>query len=438
MAGVDLLDYSGWAERPEPLPAAAGALDCDVLIVGGGYCGMSAALRLAQEGADVVLAEATFCGWGASGRNAGHLTPTIAGDPQLLATVFRRRAPELVRFADAAIRHVEDLLARTGIDAAYRPVGNVSVALNDGGMRRAERITAVLARAGAHVEMVEAGRFGLPGTMRGGILERLGGTLDPGRFARGLRERVRAAGVRVFEGTPVRAIGRRGAGFRVVAPGAEIDAAQVLVATNAFTAGLPFAPKRAVAPVWVTLAETDPVEPAALEATGWTSGAGIYTQHLILESFRLTERGTIAFGTRKVERAHPPLVARRPDGATVAELERCLAERFPSLAAAGVHVRRSWGGWIAMTPSWLPVAGRTPEGVHYAVGFNGHGVAQAPYAGHLMADVLSGRPPEADLELLWRTSRSYLPAPLFSGPLLDLGWRIDRLTDRLTVGRARA
>ena len=66
-------------------------------MIGGGLCGMSAALRLHEHGLDTALVESRFCGWGASSRNAGHLTPTIAGDPQLLATVFRRRAPELVR-----------------------------------------------------------------------------------------------------------------------------------------------------------------------------------------------------------------------------------------------------------------------------------------------------------------------------------------------------
>ena len=100
--------FSGWLDRPGDVsPALTGELECDVAIVGGGYTGMAAALRLAERGADVVLLESAFCGWGASSRNAGHLTPTIAGDPQLLATVYRRRAHDLVRFADAAVHFTE-------------------------------------------------------------------------------------------------------------------------------------------------------------------------------------------------------------------------------------------------------------------------------------------------------------------------------------------
>lgn len=430
---TEYLDFSGWAERPEPTPAATGELRCDVVIVGGGYSGMSAALRLAEHGADVVLLDAEFCGWGASSRNAGHLTPTIAGDPLLVATLYRRRAPELVRLAEHAVQFVESMLDRLGIDAAYEATGNVSAALTDGAMRRSEKVAAFLARAGADVELVEGREFGLPGTFRGGILERRGGVLDPGRFAMGLRERVLgASGVRVFERSPAVDVRRVGAKFHVSTPTAQVRAGRALLATNAFTKGLPFAPRRAVKPLWVTVAETGPVDPEAVDQVGWTSRAGIYTQHLLLESYRLTARGTIAVSTRRVETVRPPLVARVPAEATAAELERGFAERFPSLAgAAGANLRRVWGGWVAMTPSWLPVAGTTEDGLHYAVSCNGHGLAQAPYVGHLLADHLAGAPRHADLDVIWRRRPRYLPAPLFTRPALDFAWRVDRVADRL-------
>lgn len=430
---TDYIDFSGWADRPGTAPSAEGDLSCDVLVVGGGYCGMSAALALAGRGADVILAESEFCGWGASSRNAGHLTPTIAGDPQILATIYRRRAPELISLANNAIEFVLSLIAQLHIDCSYEPTGNVSVALTDGGMRRAEKITRFLSGAGAHVELVEADGFGLPRTMRGGILERLGGTLDPGRLAMGLRDRLlRTAGVRIFEQSSVRRLVRRDRMISAETPAARIEAEHALVATNAFSAELPFAPRRAVVPLWVTLAETDPIDPELIAQTGWTSRAGIYTQHIILENYRMTARNTISFGTRRVQRAKPPLSARTPDRAMVAELDRALVERFPSLAdVPGASARRTWGGWIAMTPSWLPVAGVTTEGIHYAIGFNGHGVAQAPYVGKLIADCLGGSARDRDLQTIWRAQPRFPPTPLFTRPALELGWRLDRVNDWL-------
>ena len=88
-----------------------------------------------------------------------------------------------------------------------------------------------------------------------------------------------------------------------------------------------------------------------------------------------------------------------------------------------------------MTPSWLPVAGRTAEGAHYAVGFNGHGLAQAPYLGSLMADEIAGLGRADDLGVLWRETPRFLPAPVFSEPMLRLGWALDRLGDRIATRR---
>ena len=129
---TERLSFSGWIDPPaDPAPALEGERGCDVVVIGGGLTGMAAALRLDELGADVVLLESAFCGWGASSRNAGHLTPTIGGDPQLLATLFRRRAAELVRLADGAVHFTEGLIADRGIDCEYEPGGNVSAALTE-------------------------------------------------------------------------------------------------------------------------------------------------------------------------------------------------------------------------------------------------------------------------------------------------------------------
>lgn len=431
----ELLAFSGWAEAPaERAPAAVGDLSADVVVIGGGLCGMSAALRLREHGLDAALVEARFCGWGASSRNAGHLTPTIGGDPQLLATVFRRRAPELVTLADRAVRFTESLIAEREVDCDYDAAGNVSVAMTAAGMRRAERIVTRLAECGAEVELVDGSEHGLPETMAGGILERLGGVLDPGKLAAGLRERVLASGVRVHEDTPAAGLERSSRGFLLVTDRARIRCDQVLLATNAFTRDLPFAPRRVVAPLWVTLAETELVGAELIERTGWRSGAGIYTQHVVLESYRKTARGSIVFGSRLVQPARS-LHPRTPRAEVVADIHRGLRDRLPPLG--GVSLRSAWGGWIAMTPSWLPVAGRSSDGAHYAVGFNGHGLAQAPYLGALLADEIAGRGRHEDLATLWRETPRFLPAPLFSAPGLRLGWALDRLGDALAARRRR-
>lgn len=430
LAGVALSPASGWLEPPgDRFPALAGDLDCDAAVVGGGYTGMAAALRLAERGLRVALLDAAFCGAGASSRNAGHLTPTIAGDPQLLATVYRRRARELVRLADAAVHFTERMIARLGIECEYEPTGNVSAALSPGQLRRAERIARFLAGVGAEVEFVRGPELGLPEAFLGGVLERSGGVLNPGRLARGLRAALTSAGVSAFEETPAQAIGPTGAGGLAIAtPGGRVRAERVLIATNAYSRDLPFAPRRVVTPLWITLAETEPVGTERLEASGWASRTGIYTQHVILESYRPTVRGTVVFGSRLPQPARGLLGDRKPDRAVVGDIANGFSERFPTLR--DVSLRRAWGGWIAMTGSWLPVAGEAQANVLYAVGYNGHGLAQAPYIGTLAADVLAGDEPHDDLRAVWRERPRFAPAPLFSAPALRAGWAIDRLADR--------
>jgi len=110
-------------------------------------------------------------------------------------------------------------------------------------------------------------------------------------------------------------------------------------------------------------------------------------------------------------------------------------DAFPTLRDA--RPQRAWGGWIPMTPSWLPVAGEAAPNVCYAVGYNGHGLAQAPYLGTLVADRLAGDEPHGHLRVVWCGRPRFAPSPFITGPGLKAGWTLDRVADRLIARRAR-
>ncbi|MET9297131.1 FAD-binding oxidoreductase [Streptomyces sp. NPDC003077] len=426
--GVTYSAFSGWAERPtEFAPMLEGETTCDIAVVGGGYAGMAAALRLAERGADVVLLESGFCGWGGSSRNAGYLSNALAGDPQLLNTLYARRLPGLIRYADRAAHFTESLIGRLGIECEYEPTGNVIAAVSPSQLRHTKRNAAILRGAGADVEFVEGRDFGLPTTFLGGVFERAGGLLNPGKFALGLRDALLASGVRTYERTAVRAVEPHAAGAVVSVTGGRVRAERVVLATNAYSRDLAISPRRMVTPIWTSLVETEPIAPERLATTGWTRRVGIVTPHTILENYRPTPRGTIMFGTRRLRTAPGALGAREPDDTVVADLVRGFHERFPSLG--DVAPRRAWGGWIAMTSSLLPVAGEATKNVYYAIGCNGHGLAQSPYLGTLLADRLAGDRTHEDLAAVWRARPRFAPSVL-SAPTLHAAWTIDRLTDR--------
>ena len=427
---------------PAPEPALAGEAHADVAIVGGGLTGLSTALALERAGVDVVVLEREFCGFGASGRNAGHLTPTIGKDlPTLLMMYGEERTAAIVRFADDCVHRTEQLIATHGIDCDYAPTGNVMAVVHPKQVKRLRRAAEVAAKVGAAVQFLDPEEMrarGLPPAFLCGALEGAGGTLDPGKLVLGLRRAALAAGIRIHEGTRVTEVVRDTKPVTVRTAGGTLRAERVVMATNAWTREVG-APGAKIVPLYVTLFETAPLDDAQLAALGgWPRREGVYTAHEILESYRLTARRTIIGGSKAPRYVWGARPAHHggPDARCQAIVARGFRDRFPALAE--VPIARFWGGWIAMTLNFLPSIGRvgTDDRLWHALGYNGHGVAQATAVGDILADGITGRdnewarvfrkpaptlPPEP---FLWLTARG----------LLALFGTIDYITDRQIRG----
>jgi gamma-glutamylputrescine oxidase len=436
-----LLQLSAWLSPPEPLaPACAGDHKADAVVIGGGYTGLSTALELKARGVDVALLEQEFCGFGASGRNAGQLTPTIGKDAPTLALMFgAEKAGALMRFADRAVRHAEALIKAHGIDCEYVPSGNVIAGVHPKHEKPLRKAAEAGAKLGAHLTWLdpsEMQRRGLPPAFTFGVLEGCGGHLHPGKYVLGLRAAALKAGVRLFEKSPVTAIEE---GFKITTrtPQGSITADQAVIATNAFT---PVTLKRfgnRVVPVRVSLFRTAVMTEAQHERLGWHGSEGIYTAHEILESYRPTVDGRIVGGSKMVNYAWggglPP--AEQPE--TFELLERAFRDRFPMLD--DVAVECFWGGWIGMTLDFLPMCGVTGahHNLHYGLAYNGHGIAQASYMGRLLADRITQVGSE-DAELLKRRGIPIPPEPLrwlLVNALIGLFAGMDRRTDRTLARR---
>ncbi|TNM38496.1 FAD-binding oxidoreductase [Nocardioides albidus] len=430
--------FSGWVDAPTDLrPALDGDATCRVAVIGGGINGMSTALRLAERGQDVVLLESEFCGHGSSSRNAGQLAGAPGGDLQLLNLLARKKMPGMMRLAEHAARHVEEFIATHDIDCEYEATGNAFAAVSRGQMGRVRRVARIVTRAGGHVEVGTAAELGIPRGFVGGMREVVGGRMNPGRFSLGMRQVLLDSAARVFEGTKVSDIVREGGQVVVTTPRGRVRADHVVLATNAFAGEWDITPKHLSVPLYVVEVETEPIAPERIAALGWTSGMGLVTQHAIMENYRLTPRNTIVFGVRRLERGMGhPLPEKVPDRALVEELAGAFALRFPSLA--DVAIDRAWGGWIAITSSWLPVAGRIGDNVHFSIACNGHGLAQAPYVGTLIADAIVDGHRHEDLQTLWHDEPRF-PRPVMMGRVgLRTIWAIDRFNDRVNGSRRRA
>jgi glycine/D-amino acid oxidase-like deaminating enzyme len=401
------------------------------------------AVLLERAGVDAVVLEREFCGFGASGRNAGHLTPTIGKDlPTLLMMYGEERTAAIVRFADHCVHRTEALIAAHRIDCEYRPTGNVMTVVHPKQEKRLRRAADVAGKVGASVRFLESDEMrarGLPPAFLCGALEGAGGTLDPGKLVLGLRRAALAAGVRIHEGTRVTRVAMDPQPVVRTEHGT-LRAERVVMASNAWTREIG-APGAKIVPLYVTLFETAPLDDTQLAALGgWPGREGVYTAHEILESYRLTARRTIIGGSKA------PLYVwgARPDGhggpnpRAQRSVARAFRDRFPTLGS--LPIARLWGGWIAMTLNFLPSIGPLGDDrrLWHALGYNGHGVAQATAVGDILSDGITGRDNEW-ARVFPKPAPTLPPEPflwLTAHGLLALFGAIDRITDRQIRGRA--
>jgi gamma-glutamylputrescine oxidase len=424
------LETSIWVQPPADLrPELNEHIQADVAIIGGGYTGLNAALALKDSGVDVVLLDMDFCGKGASGRNQGHLTPTIGKDlPTLVKYVGKERAGEFAKFADRAVRFTETTFKKYAIDCDYRAVGNIIAGMHLKHRAPLERVAELAGSLGMGVTFLsedDMQRRRLPGVFRFGILEHCGGHLHPGKYVSALRQTAIKAGVRIYEGTRVDGIEESLSPVIIRTTKGSVRADKVVVATNAYTpTTLKFLKSRLVA-LRVTLFQTKKLTDAQRQAVGWDGGEGIYTAHESLESYRPSPDGRIIGGSKFVQYGYGGALVPGYQPKVFDQWGELLRERFAELP--GLEIDTFWGGWIGMTLDFLPFSFANPSGnVFFGMGYNGHGIAQATLNGSMLADQVLGRPNE-NVELLKRRVFPLPPEPLRWLTVQGLKWYYDRL-----------
>lgn len=371
-------------DEPHPLPDRA-----DVAIIGGGYTGLSAARSLARGGASVAVLEARTLGFGASSRNGGQvLTGLKPGADALLARFGRERARQMFGASLLAIDFLETLVTAERIDCAFSRAGHLDAAFKPAHYERFRREQAVLLREFDHpVRLIPRGEQRQElGTdyYHGLMLDERSACLHPARYLRGLAAAAARAGATLCEGAGVLSVLPAHAGFRLVTSRGSLTARDVLVATNGYTDRAVPAVRRRLVPVGSYIIATRPLPPDQAKAL-LPRRRVVFDSKRFLYYFRLSDDDRLLFGGR----GQFTPATERSTRTSAEVLRRGMVQVFPDLA--GVPVEYAWSGNVAFTPDLLPRAGRL-NGLHYALGYAGHGVAMATYLGDVMADVLLGRP----------------------------------------------
>jgi putative aminophosphonate oxidoreductase len=383
---------------PDSPPQAplSGANRADVAIIGGGYVGLWTAIRIKERepGCDVVVLEQDICGGGASGRNGGMV---LSWWPKLASLVKLCGAEEAVRLGRASEAAIDDLRAfceARAIDCHFQRGGLLWTATTPAQVGAWASVVRLSKQLGVNAFQPIAGdelarRTGSR-THLAGVLEATAATVQPAALARGLRRVALELGVRIFERSRVTGFSReRPLAIRTDGP-ALLAADKLIVATNAWAAALPEL-RRSLVVVSSDIVATAPIR-ERLEQIGWTRGEGITDSQTMVNYYRTTRDGRIAFGKGTAGLAYAGKIGSAFDRSSrrtemvVAELRRT----YPALA--DVPVEHDWGGPIDRTPNSVPILGRLGgrDHIFYGVGWSGNGVGPSLLGGRILSSLALG------------------------------------------------
>jgi glycine/D-amino acid oxidase-like deaminating enzyme len=406
--------------------AAQGAVEghYDVAIIGGGFTGLAAARHLAKAGVRVAVLEADRIGWGASGRNGGHLNNGLAHSfIAAKAELGKERAVALYRAFDDSIDTIEAIIAEEGIDCNFRRAGKLKLASKpqhfDAIARNFEAVhnevdpdTALLSANDLKNEV------GSP--FHGAMLSKNSAMMHMGRYVAGLATAATRHGAVIFEKAVV-TNHRKGNGRHSLVTGrGTVTADHVLVATGAYTPPVFGYFRRRIVSVGSFIIATRPLSETEIAAT-MPGNRTCVTSMNIGNYFRLAPDNRLIFGGRARFSATSD---QRSDAKSGDILRTSLLQIFPQLA--GVEIDYCWGGLVDMTKDRYPRAGYV-DGVWYAMRYSGHGAQLSTHLGMIIADAILGKADRNPVKGLdWPAVPGHFGKPWFL-PLVGLYYKtLDR------------
>lgn len=400
--------------RPAPRPVLVDELRADLLVVGGGFCGLWTALTAKERHPEmrVVLLEASRVGSAASGRNGGFCEATLTHGADNGATHFADELAVLKRLERENFLAIQERIERYGIDAEFELEPMLTVATEEHQVEQLRE--AALAGEGKFLEVAQLRDLAESPLYRAGMLSTDGvALLNPAKLAWGLARAAEKLGVEIYERSPATAMKRRKTDVMVRTPAGSVRASKVALATNGFPSLL----KRLrlfTVPIYDYVLTTEPLTDEQLESISWTGRHGMTDAGREFHYYRKTADNRVLFGGYDAVyhrgRRVKPQQDQRPE--TFARLADHFYSTFPQLQ--GVRFSHKWGGMIDMSTQLVAFHGSTGDRrVAYSAGYTGLGVAATRFGAETMLDLLEG----SDTERTRLKMARRLPIPIPPEPI---------------------
>jgi glycine/D-amino acid oxidase-like deaminating enzyme len=367
----------------------------DVAVIGAGFTGLSAARTLAQRGAKVAVFESETVGWGASSRNGGMvLTGMKLGVNQLISMYGRDLTRRMYASSLATVDCVEQLVREEAIDCDFSRCGHLEVACKQKHFDDYARQVEVIGREFNHqLRVVQRNELSAEigsNIYYGGMVDEVSAGLNPARYVAGLGRAATKAGAEILEHTRVEGMQRESrqgeSGWKITTSRGPLRAREVFVATSGYTSKATPALQKKLIPIGSFIITTE-VLPEKLAQELSPRNRMIYDSKNYLYYYRLTPDRRMLFGGRAAFFPETDQTIRR----SAEILRRGMIDVYPQLRDAKIDY--VWGGTLDFAFDIMPHAGQL-DGMYYAVGYAGHGVAMATYQGQKMAQLIAGDKPD--------------------------------------------
>ncbi|MCB8876843.1 NAD(P)/FAD-dependent oxidoreductase [Acidisoma silvae] len=406
----------------------------DVAVIGSGLTGLSAALEFAEAGHSVLVIEAETLGHGASTRNGGLITGALHDTPEHMAkSLGSELAESMSREARGLVPFMANQMERFAIDCDFRIGDHFMGAYTAAHYESLARSMSQYQRRGLPMQMVQKGCQGnyiATDHYQGGRVHEQCASVHPAKYHRGLAQNAARLGVQFIEDCRVTEVSRTAEQFRLQTTRGTVTARRVLMATNGYTSPALSWYRRRIVPMQSSIIATEELG-AERMASLFPTGATVNDTRRILSYFRPSPDGKrLIYGGRATFR---PIDITE----TARRLRRMMLTIFPQLADA--KISHCWGGFVAFTFDFLPHAGQQ-DGVDYAMGYCGSGVAMASWLGHRTALRMLGSAAPSAFEARPLTTRPFYTGNPWMLPAIGEYFRIrDRIDYALfRAGQKRA